>query len=75
MEAVQENETGFFFTPGKGDELLEILKNVEIPRLWDMGEKGREYILQKHTLKTFGDKYKMLYQDLLKDPSSLKQID
>ena len=75
MEAVQENETGFFFTPGKGDELLEILKNGEIPRLWDMGEKGREYILQKHTLKTFGDKYKMLYQDLLKDPSSLKQID
>ncbi len=75
MEAIQEKETGYLFTPGKGDELFEILKNVEIPRLWEMGAKGREYILKKHTLKTFGDKYKMLYSDLLKNPSYPRQID
>ncbi len=75
MEAIQENETGFLFSPGKGDELFDILKNVEIPRLWDMGAKGREYILEKHTLQTFGDKYKMLYTDLLKNPFYPRQID
>ena len=61
--------------PGKADELYEILRKVEIPQLWDMGQKGRELILKRHTLKLFGDKYKALYENVLADPSHLHQID
>ncbi len=75
MEAIQENETGFFFSPGKGDELFDILKDIEISRLWDMGEKGREYILKKHTLDIFGNKYKALYNNLISEPGRIRQID
>lgn len=74
-ETVKDGETGFLFTPGKGDELYEILKKVEIPQLWDMGQKGRELILKRHTLKLFGDKYKALYENVISDPGHIRPID
>jgi glycosyltransferase involved in cell wall biosynthesis len=74
-ETVTDGETGFLFTPGMADELYDILKKVEIKQLWDMGQKGRELILRRHTLKLFGDKYKSLYENVLADPSHLHQID
>ena len=74
-EIIQEGKTGYLFAARKYDELYEILKNVEIPRLWEMGALGREYILKKHTLETFGAKYKTLYEDVLKNPGNIKQID
>ncbi|MCQ2604739.1 MAG: glycosyltransferase family 4 protein [Spirochaetia bacterium] len=74
-ETVTDGKTGFLFTPGKADELYDILKKVEIPQLWDMGQQGRELILKRHTLQLFGDKYRSLYENILRDPSHLKQID
>ncbi|MBO7094607.1 MAG: glycosyltransferase, partial [Spirochaetia bacterium] len=74
-ETVTDGETGFLFTPGMADELYDILKKVEIKQLWDMGQKGRELILKRHTLKLFGDKYKSLYENVLADPAHLHQID
>ncbi|MCP5514478.1 MAG: glycosyltransferase family 4 protein [Spirochaetales bacterium] len=75
MEAIQEGKTGLLFTSGKYKELYEMLKNAEIPKLWDMGAKGREYILQRHTLKTFGDKYRSLYENVINDPDNIRPID
>ncbi len=75
MEAIQDGVSGFLFKQGNGKELYEILKKVEIEPLWEMGLKGREYILKNHTLKLFGEKYHSLYDNVLKDPSHLKQID
>ena len=74
-ETVTDGETGFLFTPGSADELYDILKKVDIKQLWDMGQKGRELILRRHTLKLFGDKYKALYENVLADPAHLHQID
>ncbi len=75
MEAIQGGETGFLFTPGRFDELYDMLKKAEIPRLWEMGAKGREYILGRHTLKTFGEKYRSLYRNVIDDPDNIRQID
>ncbi len=75
MEAIQEGETGLLFTSGKYGELYEMLKNAEIEKLWEMGARGREYILRKHTLQTFGDKYKSLYENVINNPSSIRPID
>lgn len=75
MEAIQEGKTGMLFTSGDFKELYSYLKNAEIEKMWEMGALGREYILKKHTLKTFGDKYKSLYENILSDPGHIKQID
>lgn len=74
-ETVIEGKTGYLFTPKKADELYDILKKVEIPRLWEMGQNGRELILKRHTLKLFGDKYKSLYENILNSPGDIKPID
>ena len=74
-EVIKHGETGFLFERGNIDELIEILKNVDIENLWEMGLKGREYILKKHTLDLFGQKYKSLYENVLNDPGNIKQID
>jgi glycosyltransferase involved in cell wall biosynthesis len=74
-EIIQEGKTGYLFTAKKYDELFEILKNIEIPKLWEMGALGREYILQKHTLETFGAKYKSLYENVIANPGNINQID
>ncbi|MCL2792563.1 MAG: glycosyltransferase family 4 protein [Spirochaetaceae bacterium] len=74
-EIIQEGKTGHLFTARKYDELYDILKNAEIPKLWEMGAVGREYILEKHTLETFGAKYKSLYKNVITNPENLNQID
>ncbi|MCL2293893.1 MAG: glycosyltransferase family 4 protein [Spirochaetes bacterium] len=74
-EIIQEGKTGHLFTARKYDELYAILKNAEIPKLWEMGSVGREYILEKHTLDTFGAKYKSLYENVINNPGNIKQID
>ncbi|MCL2481144.1 MAG: glycosyltransferase family 4 protein [Spirochaetaceae bacterium] len=74
-EIIQEGKTGFLFTARKYDELYGILKNIEITKLWEMGALGREYILQKHTLETFGAKYKSLYENVINNPGNINQID
>ena len=74
-EVIQQGKTGYLFTARKYDELYAILKNVEIPKLWEMGALGREYILKKHTLETFGAKYRSLYENIIKNPANLNQID
>ena len=74
-EIIQEGKTGYLFTARKYDELYEILRDAEIPRLWEMGQMGREYILKKHTLETFGAKYKSLYENVINNPGNVKQID
>ncbi len=75
MEAIRDGSTGFLFKPGDGRELYSILEKAEIETLWEMGLRGREYILQNHTLKLFGEKYLSLYNNVLNDPDHLKQID
>ena len=74
-EIIQEGKTGYLFTAKKYDELYEILKTIEIPKLREMGALGREYILEKHTLETFGAKYKSLYENVINDPGNIRQID
>lgn len=74
-EVVKHNETGYLFERNNIKQLIEILKNVDIENLWEMGLKGREYILKKHTLDLFGQKYKSLYNNVINDPDNIKQID
>lgn len=74
-EAVQEGVTGHLFEPGDFHELFELLKDVEIEKLWEMGARGREYALKHHTLSLFGQKYESLYANVLKNPEHLEQID
>jgi glycosyltransferase involved in cell wall biosynthesis len=75
LEAIQSGQTGFHFERGDGKALYEILKNVEIERLWDMGAKGAEYCAKKHTLETFGRKYQALYENLKRDPAHLAPVE
>ncbi|MDX9801121.1 MAG: glycosyltransferase family 4 protein, partial [Spirochaetia bacterium] len=75
MEALQEGETGLLFKSGNYKELYEMLKKAEIPKLWEMGAKGREYILKNHTLDKFGNKYRSLYENVINDPDNIRAID
>lgn len=74
-EAIVEGETGHLFTLNNKQELYDILKKIDIERLWEMGANGRQRVIDKFTLDKFGEKYYSLYQNLLNDPSNLKQID
>lgn len=75
MESIQDGETGILFEQGNYRELYDVLANLEIEKLWEMGAKGREYMLKNHTLDLFGAKYHSLYKNLVADRGNLKQID
>lgn len=74
-EIVFEGKTGYQFDLAKRSHLYEIIKNLDKQRCRDMGQAGREHILQKHTLKHFGQKYAGLYRNMLDDPGNIRQID
>ncbi len=74
-EIVFEGKTGYLFDPGNGNQLFDLLKKADINKLHEMGETGRQHVIKNHTLDSFGKKYESLYQNLLKDPGHLKQID
>ena len=74
-EAIIEGKTGHLFDIDSNNGLYEILKNIEVEKLWEMGNYGREHVLSNFTLDSFGKKYKHLYQNLLDNPHNINQID
>lgn len=74
-ESIIDGETGLLFDNQNLDELYNLLKTVEIEKLWDMGAKAREHMMKVHTLDKFGEKYHSLYTNLIEDRYNLKQID
>ena len=75
VEAITDGQTGYWFKLKDYKHLYEILRDMQIEKLWEMGLKGREYMMKHHTLKLFGEKYHSLYQNLVNDPGNIKQID
>jgi glycosyltransferase involved in cell wall biosynthesis len=74
-EAIVDCKTGRLFNKDSDTELYDILKNTSIEEFWEMGRHGREHALKHFTLELFGQKYRSLYDNLLTNPSVIKQID
>jgi alpha-maltose-1-phosphate synthase len=74
-EIIQDGVNGYLFEQGNYQDLYDRLKAIDITQCWDMGRNGRELILKRHTLKTFGEKYGSLYRNMAEDPAHLRQID
>jgi len=74
-EAIIDGKTGRLYNKDSDTELYEILKNTSIETFWEMGRHGREHALKNFTLELFGQKYRSLYDNLLTNPSVIKQID
>jgi glycosyltransferase involved in cell wall biosynthesis len=74
-EAIIDGKTGLLFDVNNGDELYALLKNTETEAFWEMGQYGREHVLENFTLDRFGKKYHALYHNLMTNPSKINQID
>ncbi len=74
-EAIIEGETGLLFNVGDQVELGRLLRNTKMEQFWEMGQKGRQHVLENFTLDRFGAKYRSLYDNLLTDPDHIRQID
>jgi len=74
-EIVFEGRTGWHFSPSNRSDLYKVIRTLDKARCRDMGLLGREHILEKHTLQTFGRKYSGLYRNMLDRPNRIEQID
>lgn len=73
--AVADGETGLLFEPGDGRALAEILGRTEAAAFHEMGRRGRERALARYTIDRFGEKHRSLYENVLRNPANLRQID
>ncbi len=74
-EAIVDGVTGRLFNIDNPKELFDILNDTKIEDFWKMGENGRAHALKHFTLELFGQKYRSLYDNLMTNPSVIKQID
>lgn len=74
-ESVVDGKTGLLFEVGNEDQLYDLLKNTSMEQFWEMGRNGREHVLKNFTLDLFGAKYRRLYENLIRNPEKIEQID
>jgi glycosyltransferase involved in cell wall biosynthesis len=74
-ESIIDNKTGMLFDVNNGEQLYNILKSTEMKSFWEMGNHGREHVLNNFTLDLFGNKYHSLYDNLMSNPNKIEQID
>ena len=74
-EAVHDGDTGLLFPVGDTDRLTEILERARPDELWEMGLRGREFVLERHTEEAFAAKHEVLYRNVLEDPDNIRPVD